>query len=370
MFKIYPINEFGKQTIISLFNIKEEIDFNPYYQRHGGLWSRAKQILLIDTIINKFDIPKFYLNYFIEPTNPLNINDKKYAIIDGKQRLKAIFDFLEDKLKLDETCKFLEEPTINLKGLKYSDLKHHYPVLASRIENYILDIVYVVTDEEDKLEEMFLRLNGGVSLTNAEKRNAIGGYLNETIRKIVNVHKFFTDKVRFKNTRFQHNDLLLKLIYIESKGELINLSNRDLENFIRENKEKNNKVEIDIGETIKVLDKMNDIFQDKDTLLRGKGIIPVYYFFVRNKFTNSVEIKLFFQEFEKIRIENRKLEQPNSILQEFDYFNQQGVHKEKSLKFRFNVLSKYFEIFIKNNNKLDLTMKPNIEDNIDEFLEE
>ncbi|MGI9652129.1 DUF262 domain-containing protein [Chryseobacterium sp. RLHN22] len=346
MYKIYAINELGQQTIGKLYNLKDKIDFSPYYQRFGGIWQPEKKKLLIDTIINEFDIPKFYFNYFIETDNPLNINNSLYAVIDGKQRLQAIFDFLDNKYSLDSSCKIIEND-ISLNNYTFDKLLLDFPSIAKRIINCVLDVIFIVTDEDDRLEEMFLRLNGGIALTNAEKRNAINSYLNRKIRDIISENIFFTRKVKFKNPRFQYNDLLTKLLFIEYNKNLVNLGNKELEEFLRTNAQPTNQVEVLIQNTLNILDRFNNIFSDSDNLLKGKGIIPVYYQFIKSKHNASPEnLNSFLNEFENIRIKNRLLESPNPILQEFDFFNQQGVHIEKSLTFRFDVINQFYNYFL------------------------
>lgn len=371
MYKIYPINELGKQTVSKFYDNRDRIDFSPYYQRFGGIWSLAKKKLLIDTIINDFDIPKFYINYFIEQNNPLNINNKLYAVIDGKQRLHAIFDFLDNKFTLDKTCKIIET-NVSLDKYNFEKISLDYPQIAKKILNYILDIVFIVTDEDDRLEEMFLRLNGGVALTNAEKRNAISSYLNIRIRNIITTHLFFTQKIRFKNPRFQHNDLLTKLLFIEHNNFPCNLGNKELDDFIRSFAQENLESKTIIEKTLKVLDKFVEVFDNQDMLLRGKGIIPVYYQFLKENYhNNSSSLTEFLKAFELIRIDNRNTEEPNSLLQEFDLFNQQGVHREKSLEYRYDLLKLFFEYFKSHGNlngALDaIKFEDNSIDNFDDF---
>src|SRR6478609_2455587 len=101
MFKILKIGELEPLSIRAFQKIADRVDFAPIYQRYGNIWSPEKKRLLIDTIINGFDIPKFYFNYFVEQNNILNPTKAIYAVIDGKQRLQIILDFLNDKLALD-----------------------------------------------------------------------------------------------------------------------------------------------------------------------------------------------------------------------------------------------------------------------------
>src|SRR5689334_18410826 len=81
-------------------NRRGSIDTAPPYQRRGRLWSDTDKAYLIDSILNGFDIPKLYMADFTFADSPLNVKKLPYAIIDGKQRLEAILDFFDGKIRL------------------------------------------------------------------------------------------------------------------------------------------------------------------------------------------------------------------------------------------------------------------------------
>lgn len=344
MFDILKRDELKPLTVSGFIKLCYKIDFDPLYQRYGNIWNTSKKQLLLDTIINGFDIPKFYFNYFINENNILNPNHFVYAIIDGKQRLLAIKEFYDNKLKLSDTFIYYKNESINLKGLNRQQIANYYPEISNTIDNYILDVVYVVTDEEEKIEELFLRLNGGSALNNAEKRNAIGGYLNNEIRRIAENHTFFTTKINFNNPRFQHQDLLTKLAFIEFHKKLQTLSNDTLNQFVRTHNKETYASRKMFDDLILNLNKLNDEFLDNDKLLAGKGIIPVYYWFITSKNLFHHNIRDFFERFEMLRKSNKtqEPEQQNPELVDFDRWNQQGTHRDKSLIGRFEILEKYF----------------------------
>lgn len=347
MFKIYKIGELGDQTIRTIVEIKDKIDFFPVYQRYGNIWDNYKKKLLIDTILNGFDIPKFYFNYFVEQNNPLNKNNKIYAVIDGKQRLQAIIDFIDNKFSLNNDFEYFDNPKIELRNLSYQQIAQSYPEVISKFWETNLDIVFVSTDDEDKLEELFLRLNGGEALTNSEKRNAIGGYFNEKIRQIVEENDFFTNRVRFRNPRYQHQDLLTKIIFIESNNHLISLKNTSLNEFVRNNRVQSPEIDNLIGRVLDNLEILSQIFESKDTLLRGKGVIPVYYYYITRQQPNGNLFKNFLIDFEESRQINKRLDEQSSnpILVEYDRLNQQAVHTEKSLLRRYEIIEKLFNTY-------------------------
>jgi hypothetical protein len=160
----------------------EKIDMNPPYQRHGRLWSRTDKAFLVDSIINEYDMPKIYMADFTFGTASLNKRSLPYAIIDGKQRMEAMFDFYSGTLVLDDDFVFQQNPGIKLRGLGYADLIKNYPEVADIFRNHPLSVVHIITDEEEKIEELFVRLNRSKPLTGAEIRNAMTGPVPNMVR--------------------------------------------------------------------------------------------------------------------------------------------------------------------------------------------
>jgi uncharacterized protein with ParB-like and HNH nuclease domain len=69
------------------------ITFQPDFKRRV-VWSDSGRVMLIDTVLRNMPIPSFYIIKDIQ-------NDVAfYTVIDGKQRLKAIFDFIHGKFSL------------------------------------------------------------------------------------------------------------------------------------------------------------------------------------------------------------------------------------------------------------------------------
>lgn len=143
--KVHQENEFNlrnyNQTISSLISIVYNwpVNFNPEYQR-DFCWTLEDNVKLIDSIFNNVDIQKFsFVNYSYDKYVKTSF---LYEVLDGKQRLKAILDFYEDR--------FL------YKGLKYSELshydKHHFldhHVVVSELE----------TDDDNLTKKAFIFLN-------------------------------------------------------------------------------------------------------------------------------------------------------------------------------------------------------------------
>ena len=130
------------------------LDFNPAYQR-DFVWELKDKVSLIDSIFNNVEIGKFV---FI----PLEYgNQYQYEILDGKQRLRAIMDFYEDRFQY--------------KGKYYSDISiteqrffKNFPVsIAETSENM---------SEEQKLR-YFINLNKNGKAMSEQQISKVEGML-------------------------------------------------------------------------------------------------------------------------------------------------------------------------------------------------
>lgn len=335
---------------------EKQIDMKPLYQREGRLWSRADKAYLVDSILNGYDIPKIYMADFTVGIVSLNKKGLPYAIIDGKQRLEAMFDFFRGDLVLD--AEFLFQPSAKLKlaGLGYSDLTKNYPEVADIFNNYPLSVVHVVTDEQEKIHELFVRLNRSKPLTGAEIRNAMAGPVTEITRLLVR-HDLFKSCIRFSTKRAQDKNAATKLLVFEYNGKPVETKRSNLNEFVKvAKKEPREKVELASRRVIDTLDRMSEIFLPGDPLLRSAGVFPVYYWFVRESSSgHDQHIREFLNLFEKTRKENReKASNPataptaDNELLTFDRFNR-STDDERSHVERYKILAKRFKEYLRSN---------------------
>lgn len=146
---------------------KHSIDVSPHYQRRDR-WHPEKQSALIESFLLNVPVPPVYLS-----------EDEygQYSVIDGKQRITAICDFLSGALKLKKLKEFPE-----LDGFYFLDLPSQLQN-ALTVRPYIR-VTTLLKQSDDQLKyEVFLRLNtGGDKLKAQEIRNvAYSGPFNEML---------------------------------------------------------------------------------------------------------------------------------------------------------------------------------------------
>lgn len=122
------------------------------------VWDIRLRGRLVESVLARIPLPVFYLS---------EENDGRTLVIDGEQRLRALFSFYDEKYAL-EGLNFLPE----LNGLKFGDLNAK---LQRRFENTLLTCFVVQPGANPEVKfEIFQRLNvGGGRRTPQEMRAAL-----------------------------------------------------------------------------------------------------------------------------------------------------------------------------------------------------
>ena len=196
-------------SIDSVARRKDKIDLQPLYQR-PSVWNKKKKQKLIDSILRGYDLPKFYLR----SSNSASNSDFEHEVVDGQQRLSAIWEFISNKYKLSDDSKDIPDLG-NLSGKQWSDLSS---TQQDRIGNFHLSVVIIEKASDFEIRQLFLRLQEGVSLNPAEKRNAMTSNMRDFIANLGDNHKVF-ELIRIPDTRFQQHDLAAIVTCLEiAKG--------------------------------------------------------------------------------------------------------------------------------------------------------
>lgn len=166
----YLQRESNKITIANFYEGYElnKYNFNPPYQRKS-LWTEEKKSFLIDSIVRNYPIPPIFLHQRIDDTT----GKTSYDIIDGKQRLTAIVEFIENKIPVSSEHNDTGSDE-KLSGLYFKDLDgKDYIEHKGRFWRYVIPIEYVDTGDGSIIDSIFDRLNrNGEPLTGQELRHS------------------------------------------------------------------------------------------------------------------------------------------------------------------------------------------------------
>jgi hypothetical protein len=352
-FNTYPMRN---SAVLRINFEKDTIDTNPEYQRNSDVWTLEKRQLLIDSILNDYDIPKLYFHALQKPKRNPDGKELKYAIIDGRQRIETIWSFINGDFALSTDFQYLADNKVKAGGLTYPDLAKAYPKLKNIFDSFTIPIICVETDDIDLIEDMFSRLNEAVPLNAAEKRNAIGGSMASMIRQIAK-HDFFKQDVKFSNKRYQHREVAVKLLYIEkiySKNNKIPDTLKPyLDAFVKEYKDDPLLNASEVGVEVKnILNEMHTIFVNKDALLRAQSTVPIYFLVIRqvikddklNTITRDKFINFDSNVQENRAIAEEDITKANYDLLNYDRMSQQGANYGASIRERFRIMREFIGI--------------------------
>ena len=211
-----------------------ELKLHPPYQRNF-VWDKKKASNLIESILLDIPIPIIFTSEDIDFEE----------VIDGQQRLKSIFSFMEGKFPTSED----EQPKVfrlsklkileHLSGKTYQELDKP---LQRKIRKKPLSIIKIIsdavdTDEENIKFEMFERLNTNITKLNAQElRNCMyRGKYNDKLMELAKSLNFqyILNKPTYKKRLLDAELVLLffaffHLNYLHYKGNTKQLLNEDM----------------------------------------------------------------------------------------------------------------------------------------------
>jgi len=128
---------------------RNRIEFDPPYQRRS-VWNQEYKDHFIDTLLLGYPCPPIFLYKRIDDNGQTS-----YALVDGKQRLTAILEFVNGNFPI-----WKGSPCIELRGKLFSELETEV-----RIAFYDYDMLvdYLPTNEEGIIQVIFDRLNRNVA---------------------------------------------------------------------------------------------------------------------------------------------------------------------------------------------------------------
>lgn len=193
---------------------ENRLRLKPEFQRNI-VWNKKAKSYLIDSILNDFPIPEIFLSGKIESNRSV-----LYYVVDGQQRLRSIFDFIDNKYTLTDSLRY--------KGKKYSDLVESEQF---QIHSFNLLCRQFTTKTDDYVWEVFRRMNRYVTpLNGQELRHA-------TYRgSLISTCTYLSEDIFWKqNNLFSSNDLT-RMINIEVVSELfLILINEEVTDFSQQN---------------------------------------------------------------------------------------------------------------------------------------
>lgn len=308
---------------------RNQIILDSDFQREA-VWKIKQKSELIESVLMGLPIPIMYLY------------EDKFAnlvVVDGRQRLTAFFEFLDEKYELTG-LKILK----NLNGKKFSNLD---PVYQSKLEDYQLITQIIKPPTPDSvIFNVFDRVNrGGTSLNNQEMRNALYQGNSTKLLDVIAKSEIFKEATgkSLQAKRMKDKYLILRALafwlwsdkrlvnkkdeQIEYRGDIDELLGKTMEylNFISEIQlqEINNKFNQAMVNSIRILGE--DAFRLKN--LNDKRKSPINM----NVFESIVYVMIVLDK--KIGLDNLIKEKYFELITDNDFLDNIANHRDSANKY-------------------------------------
>ncbi|HCU1861316.1 TPA: DUF262 domain-containing protein [Acinetobacter baumannii] len=204
--------EYDLETIVKKIT-KGIIKLNPEYQRKHR-WTEEYSSRLIESLILNIPVPLIYISQDVDVDEEVEEEIARYSVIDGQQRLTAIYNFLTNESTLTGL-----EVLDDLNGLKYNELP---PFLIRRLEERTIRCLRIDSTLDNQVKyDIFERLNSGsVKLEPQELRNATcRGAFKELIKELVKNKSFInaTSLSPKKIEKMEDEELVLRYFALSYK---------------------------------------------------------------------------------------------------------------------------------------------------------
>lgn len=247
---IYPAEVKIQRDMFSVRELHREYEDNmlilaPDFQREF-VWKLKQKSELVESILMGIPLPMIY---FFEG------EDGVIQVVDGKQRLTSLFEYIEDKFPLSQSLSILQ----NLRGKRYSELE---PAERTKIARHQFIAQTIIPPTPDRIKfDIFERVNRkGSILNNQEMRNALyHGESTELLNKLAEETSFKQATGNgISPTRMRDRYMILRFLafYLWKTKQLIDFKKNELIEY---------KSDIDefVGQTMTYLNKATSQQREK-----------------------------------------------------------------------------------------------------------
>lgn len=274
-----------------LADLRGRINTEAEYQR-AQVWSEPQQLLLIDSILRGYDMPKIFLRKLADGSPHL------FDVVDGKQRLTAIWRFLGDEISLPRSYAYPDLGHVG--GKKWSELPQE---AKDRLDFAKITVSELEDYDEDAVRELFQRLQKGEPLNAAERRNAMTGPVRDFVADVLAQHPLWPE-TSLPSKRFGWHEIsAIVLALVRAEGPT-GLKGADLY-VMYEDREFHPEVQV-ARTALAWMDRLRDIAAiDRGTIKTRWGIVDLLLALIRLNKDNleppAAEVMAFFKGFEAER---------------------------------------------------------------------
>lgn len=263
------------KNLKSMYDGKHTLQMDHVIQRQSGQWDgdRLKKSLLIHSIFANYPVPPIYCL-----KEAISEKDYSYSILDGKQRLTTIFDYIDGRYPLDT-----ETPSVTIDDTVYELGGKYFTDLDTECQQELLRFKFTIYGfedaDDDLIEEIFFRLNNSTPLSKPQKAMPLCGVENAKFIKSLLSDRFFSEICQFSALQRRKSDdmctLLQAMMLLDNRYEGYEFSSISADEIMRyATSIKNNYSEEQKNRLYDIIDYLEKVFPEKDKMLK-KINIPI-----------------------------------------------------------------------------------------------
>ena len=261
------------KNLKSMNDDKHTLDFSHPIQRQSGQWDgdRLKKSLLIHSILANYPVPPIYCL-----KEAIGEKDYSYSILDGKQRLTTIFDFIDGRYPLDA-----ETPSVTIDDTVYELGDKYFTDLDTECQQEILRFKFTIYGfedaDDDLIEEIFFRLNNSTPLSKPQKAMPLCGVENAKFIKSILSDRLFSEICQFSALQRRKSDdmctLLQSMMLLDNRYEGYEFASISADEIMRYASHiKNNYSEKQKERLYDIIDYLEKVFPEKNKMLKKVNI--------------------------------------------------------------------------------------------------
>ncbi len=263
-----------------------------------------------------------------------DVDGVSHLVLDGKQRLTTILQYIGDEFALSEKCKIKEISGETLIGKKFSELSAD---LQERIMEYELSISVMRPLSVNDRELLFFMRNQAIPLTKVELSRVLMGTEVMDMLNPLAEHPFFakTGLSSSKKKRYQDLQVVLECLILES-GANLSFSGNDLMAFAELLRKGEYLAPVTNGTVKRTFDYLDNAIAKKSSELR-KAHVANLYFVAKKAMADKVSGEDFYswlvQFFKDIKGADN----------EYNNVNTSGLGKKASIQTRIRFMLEHYE---------------------------
>lgn len=263
------------KNLKSMYDGKNTLQMDHVIQRQSGQWDddKLKKSLLVHSILANYPVPPIYCL-----KEAISEKDYSYSILDGKQRLTTVFDYIDGRYPLDA-----ETPAVTIDDAVYELGGKYFTDLDLECQQEILRFKFTIYGfedaDDDLIEEIFFRLNNSTPLSKPQKAMPLCGVENAKFIKSILSDRFFSEICKFSALQRRKSDdmctLLQSMMLLDSRYQEYEYTSISADEIMRYAAHiKNNYSEEQKERLFDIIDYLEKVFPAQDKMLK-KINIPI-----------------------------------------------------------------------------------------------